>query len=75
MPKKKNPKENILAEAFSSQTAAAECQFLSKSTSETIHVPLLIEYKSTCALLPEFREALLKSIFSPLAEKQGLLII
>ena len=57
MPKKNNPKENILAEAFSSQTAAAECQFLSKSTSETIHVPLLIEYKSTCASLPEFREA------------------
>ena len=56
--KKNNPKENILAEAFSSQTAAAECQFLSKSTSETIHVPLLIEYKSTRTLLPEFREAL-----------------
>ena len=56
--KKNNPKENILAEAFLSQTAAAECQFLSKSISETIHVPLLIEYKSTCALLSEFREAL-----------------
>lgn len=57
MQKKNIPKENTLAKAISSQTTVAECQFLSKSIFETIHVSLLIEYKSTCASLPEFREA------------------